>query len=112
MIPVNLDGRHAISDLIVWHRDQFGNLSPRRPLFPSRKFGNALSRSQAHRILEEAFQKAGLNGATHSLRKTFVQRLYDASSDIFLVQELLGHKSVETTREYLGVNYREIQANY
>ncbi len=86
-------------------------LMPQRPLFPSRKFGNALSRSQAHRILEKAFQKAGLNGklATHSLRKTFAQRIYDASGDIFLVQELLGHKSVETTKEYLGVSYRKMQ---
>jgi site-specific recombinase XerD len=111
MIPVNLDGRDAISSLIAWHRDQFGNLSTRRPLFPSRKFRNALSRSQAHRILEEAFQKAGLNGklATHSLRKTFAQRIYDASGDIFLTQELLGHKSVETTKQYLGVSYRKMQ---
>jgi hypothetical protein len=52
-----------------------------------------------------------LNGklATHSLRKTFAQRIYDASGDIFLVKELLGHKSVETTRQYLGVSYRKMQ---
>ena len=83
-----------------------------RPLFPSRKFGSALSRSQAHRILERAFQQAGLNGklATHSLRKTFAQRIYDASGDIFLVKEMLGHKSVETTKQYLGVSYARMQA--
>ena len=128
MIPVNDDGREAIAELIEWHRERYRKktrqsqekglalspclLEPRRPLFPSRKFGSALSRSQAHRILEAAFQKAGLNGklATHSLRKTFAQRIYDASGDIFLVKEMLGHKAVETTKQYLGVSYARMQA--
>lgn len=111
MIPVNADGRQAITELIRWHKEQYSEPFLKRPLFPSRKFGVALSRSQAHRILEEAFQKAGLNGklATHSLRKTFAQRIYDASGDIFLVKELLGHKSVETTKQYLGASYRKMQ---
>lgn len=111
MIPVNADGRQAITELIQWHKEQFSEPEIRRPLFPSRKFSLALSRSQAHRLLCEAFQKAGLNGqlATHSLRKTFAQRIYDASSDIFLVKELLGHKSVETTKQYLGVSYLRLQ---
>lgn len=112
MIPVNSDGRQAISELIAWHQNQFGNLDLRRQLFMSRQGGTALSRSQAHRILERAFQKAGLNGklATHSLRKTFAQRCYDASSDIYKVSELLGHKNVETTKRYIGISYTELQA--
>ena len=111
MVPVNADGQQAICDIVRWHEQQYEDPEKRRPLFPSRKFGNALSRSQAHRILCEAFQQAGLNGklATHSLRKTFAQRIYDASGDLFLVKELLGHKSVETTKQYLGVSYRKMQ---
>lgn len=112
MIPVNEDGRQAISDLIAWHQNQFGNLDPLRHIFMSRQGGEALSRSQAHRILERAFQKAGLNGklATHSLRKTFAQRCYDACEDIYKVSELLGHKNVETTKRYIGISYTELQA--
>jgi len=112
MIPVNADGRKAITELIEWHRERYGGLDLRRPLFPSRKHGYTLGRTQAHRILATAFNKAGLNGklATHSLRKSFAQRMYDASGDIFLVKELLGHKSVETTKQYLGVSYAKMQA--
>ena len=112
MIPVNADGRQAITELIQWHNEQFGNLSPRRPLFMSRQGGEALSRSHAHRILEKAFQQAGLNGklATHSLRKTFAQRCYDACGDIHQVSELLGHKNIETTKRYIGISYTELQA--
>ena len=55
---------------------------------------------------------AGLNGklATHSLRKSFAQRVYEQSGDIYLVQELLGHRSVATTQKYLGVNYADARA--
>jgi site-specific recombinase XerD len=112
MIPVNEDGRKAIAELIQWHQEQFSEPETRRPLFMSRQGGTALSRSQAHRILEKAFQKAGLNGklATHSLRKTFAQRCYDACEDIYKVSELLGHKNVETTKRYIGISYTELQA--
>jgi site-specific recombinase XerD len=112
MIPVNEDGRQAISELLTWHQNQFGNLDSRRQLFMSRQGGEALSRSQAHRIFERAFQKAGLNGklATHSLRKTFAQRCYDACGDIYKVSELLGHRNVETTKRYIGISYTELQA--
>ena len=66
-----------------------------------------MHRQTAHDILKDAFTAAGLNGklATHSLRKSFGQRVYERSGDIFLVQELLGHKSVSTTQRYLGVDW-------
>ena len=38
-------------------------------------------------------------------RKSSAQRVYEQSGDIYLVQELLGHRSVSTTQKYLGVNY-------
>jgi site-specific recombinase XerD len=112
MIPCNADGRQAITELIQWHVKLYGDLDPQRPLFTSRKFDKSISRVQAHRILEKAFQEAGLNGklATHSMRKTYAQRMYDTSGDIFLVKEALGHKSVETTKQYLGVSYSKMQA--
>ena len=111
MVPVNADGRTAIAALIAWHTQQDSNLDPDRPLFLSRQGGGVISRGQAHKILEAAFTRAGLNGklATHSLRKSFAQRAYDQSGDIYLVQEMLGHQSVETTREYLGVSYQKMQ---
>ncbi len=128
MVPVNADGRKAISDLISWHRGQYGDLARMRSLFVSRQGGGArvggcnrqslkvkpskpLTRGQAHKILEAAFSKAGLNGklATHSMRKSYAQRMYDALGDIYAVKEVLGHQSVETTKKYLGVSYQKLQ---
>ena len=112
-VPVNVDGRLAIAELVNWHRDRYGDLDANRPLFPSRnKQGQQqMSRRTAHDVLKSAFEAAGLNGhlATHSLRKSFAQRLYDRTGDIFAVQEMLGHKNVATTQKYLGVNYASVR---
>ena len=110
-VPVNRDGRDAIDKLIAWHREQYGSIKGSRPLFPSRhKSGTVpMHRQTAHQMLKKAFITAGLNGkiATHSLRKSFAQRVYEQSGDIYLVKELLGHQNVATTQQYLGVNYAD-----
>ena len=110
-VPVNKDGRDAIDALITWHREQYQNTQASRPLFPSRhKSGTVpMHRQTAHQMLKKAFIAAGLNGkiATHSLRKSFAQRVYEQSGDIYLVKELLGHRNVATTQQYLGVNYAD-----
>ena len=113
-VPVNADGRKAIDEIVSWHREQYRRINATRPLFPSRHNSGtvALHRQTAHAILKTAFMEAGLNGhiATHSLRKSFAQRLYDKTGDIYLVQELLGHRNISTTQKYLGVNYADAKA--
>ena len=113
-VPVNADGRRSIDALVNWHRRHYGSIASKRPLFPSRhKSGTVpMHRQTAHAILKTAFIEAGLNGhiATHSLRKSFAQRLYDKTGDIYMVQELLGHRNISTTQKYLGVNYADAKA--
>ena len=110
-VPVNTDGRTAIEALIAWHVEHYGNIDVERPLFPSRQGDGAMDRRTAHAVLKTAFEAAGLNGklATHSMRKSFAQRLYEETADIFAVQEVLGHKNVATTQAYLGVNYASLK---
>lgn len=118
MIPVNADGRKAIEDIIAWNRQEFGvleELTDDHPLFPSRKKKSgkiiAMRRQAVHTILNDAFLAADLNGklATHTMRKTFAQRLYQRCNDIFVVKEMLGHKNVSTTQAYIGVNYISVR---
>jgi site-specific recombinase XerD len=42
--------------------------------------------------------------APHDLRRTFAQAVWKATHDLIVVQELLGHKDVNTTRRYLCVD--------
>jgi len=112
-VPVNCDGRQAIESLMEWHQERYRSVAKSRPLFPSRngQGKKRMARRQAHDILKSAFESAGLNGklATHSMRKSFAQRLYDRTGDIYAVQEMLGHKNITTTQKYLGVNYQSVR---
>ena len=115
VVPVNSDGIRAISDLINWHREIYGRLDAKRPLFPSRQRKgrsiSAVTRQRAHQIFKRVCQNAGLNGnlATHSLRKSYAQRLYAILQDIFSVKEMLGHQNVTTTQAYLGVDIEKVK---
>lgn len=72
---------------------------------PSKASDRRLSRRQATRIFQESFRAGDLERAgTHSMRKTFAQRLVDGGHSLAAVQELLGHSDIRHTREYFEVN--------
>ncbi len=71
-------------------------------LFCNKK-GNALTQAYISRIVEKILLSCGIrkekNGA-HMLRHTFATLLYNKSKDLVLVQETLGHASLDTSRIY------------
>lgn len=114
-VPVNSDGVKAISDLVHWHSEYYGNIDLNRPCFPSRQKRKgkqmSITRQRAHQVFKDVCEKAGLNGnlATHSLRKSYAQRLYVILADVFSVKEMLGHQDVKTTQAYLGVDVEKVR---
>ena len=54
-VPVNIDGRQAIENIIVWHAELYGNIDPTRPLFPSRngRGTQTMTRKAAHDVLKK-----------------------------------------------------------
>jgi site-specific recombinase XerD len=95
--------------------DQLGkteNMTTDDFLFKSRK-GGAVSRIQFWRVLKEAVETNELSGklATHSMRKTFADRAYEAlGRDIFRTQKALGHKNINSTVQYLSFKEEDIDA--
>lgn len=71
-------------------------------LFVNRN-GKALTQAYVSRIVEQILFRAGIrkqkNGA-HMLRHTFATLLYKKQKDLVLVQEALGHASLNTSRIY------------
>ena len=83
------------------------------PLFPSRKGDKSISRAQAHRIIAEAAAVNELGGkvSTHSMRKSFAARVYDAlDGDLLKTQKALGHASVNSTAQYLSFQQEEVDS--
>lgn len=79
--------------------------------FESKKGKQAHISSQSFsRILREVAKTLGLKAITgHSLRKTYARRIYDRTGNIERVRQRLGHKSVETTKEYIGLYDEEMR---
>jgi excisionase family DNA binding protein len=49
--------------------------------------------------------------ATHSMRKTFADRVYEAlGRDIFRTQKALGHRNINSTVQYLSFKEQDIEA--
>lgn len=76
------------------------------PLFLRARKGNRLvnepiSGQTIYDIIIRRYQEAGLKRLTpHDLRRTFATKLLENGEDVFLVQDLMGHASVETTKNY------------
>ena len=89
-----------------------GHAEPEAPLFRSRGlFGRALTRVQAHRILQAAFDRCGIRGqtGTHCMRKTFAQNVHQAlDGDLVKTQRALGHRNINSTVSYLSFAEEDI----
>jgi integrase len=109
-VVLNEKARAAIRDYI----DSLGYVPiPDEFLFRSREGGNRpLHRSQAHRILVQACEQCGIDTtriSTHSLRKTFVRAVCDASGhDIIRTMKVVQHSSPVITARYLESTQSEL----
>lgn len=76
-------------------------------IFPSRKGTNkSLGVPRVSNILKEAGEYFDLYDiSAHSMRKTYAYKIYiESGRDIVAVKELLGHRSIEETKLYIGLD--------
>lgn len=100
-------------ELWLAKKSTFGGLNDNPYVFASRISNEPISRIQAWRILRDAYAAAGLDlgggeVATHSMRKTFADRVYAQLGDIFRLQVALGHASPSSTVSYLSYKESDI----
>lgn len=96
---VMIKSKHIKNDLEEW----LGKRDCKQDLLFCNKKGTPLTQAYISRTVEKILLSAGIkkqkNGA-HMLRHTFATLLYKKSKDLVLVQEALGHASLDTSRIY------------
>lgn len=96
----------GVRKALAAHLAVIGVDDPARPLFATARSGTeGMDRSQAFRTLVTACVVCGIDASrvsTHSMRKCFARRVYEASAhDLIRTQRALGHSSPVTTARYL-----------
>lgn len=91
-------------------RDYWKYYRPRKWLFPGIPLEKAISSRSIQRIFEKAKQQAGIKKpvSVHSLRHSFATHLLESGTDIYYIQQLLGHTSLRTTSIYIHLKRNNV----
>ena len=104
----------AVRAVISEHLKVIGVDNTGRTLFATGRSqpGAGIDRSQAFRILVAAATACGIDAtriSTHSLRKTFARRIFEASGrDLIRTQRIIGHANPMTTARYLETDSADL----
>lgn len=111
--------RKAIDRYIDFERQPYDDAN--RALFLSSRHatGDRLSVRSVERMIKAYGDTIGEHVTPHTLRRTFGTKLYNQTGDLYLTATALGHKNIQTTKDFYttmseerkqlirGINYEE-----
>ena len=110
-------GTPVMFEIIAYTRESlrkwiaYAKLNATDYLFPSRKHTVPHLGTRAYdRIVHKWVSSIGLESSlygTHSMRRTKVSILYKRDKNLRAIQLLLGHKKIESTVRYLGIDVQD-----
>jgi integrase/recombinase XerD len=112
IVPLGQRAIDAVRDYLEHLRGQLtaNKTNPPHEVFLSRT-GRPLDRIQLWRLVKRYARRAGIDPAVspHTLRHSFATHLLAGGADLRLVQEMLGHASIQTTQIYTHVDHSRLQ---
>ena len=116
LVPYSVSAQNALNDYIENSRSEIlekANAPQTTSLFISKK-GEPLTTRGIEYILKKIDERAGTNYNLHphTLRHTFATHLLDNGADLRVIQELLGHASLNTTQVYTHVSTSKMLEEY
>lgn len=111
IVPVGSYAMKAVDDYLVRARPELAIHGKGTPALFLNARGSRLTRQGAWLILKKACDKAQLTDeiSPHTLRHSYATHLLEGGADIRVVQELLGHASVNTTQIYTKVTAQTLR---
>ena len=110
-------GTPVMFEIIAYTRESlrkwiaYAKLNATDYLFPSRKHTVPHLGTRAYdRLVHKWVSSIGLDSSlygTHSMRRTKVSILYKRDKNLRAIQLLLGHKKIESTVRYLGIDVQD-----
>jgi site-specific recombinase XerD len=105
-VPLNLDARRALGAYLEEERPEVDD----RHLFIGQR-RNGLTDAAVQNVVKKYADLAHLEGVSpHVLRHTFARSLLDKGVDLVTVQQLMGHKRVDSTARYARPGERDLEA--
>ena len=108
-VPLSREAREAVAVILEFNRRHGFSPGANEPFIVSRQRNRGdgsyrITARQVQRILKTLREDAALEFKTtpQTLRHTYAQSMFRKGADLKRVQELLGHRSVKTTRFLYG----------
>jgi integrase/recombinase XerD len=110
IVPFGGKARSALQRYLEAARGTFLRGRAERALFLTR-LGKAFTRMGYFKLLRESARAAGLTArvSPHTLRHSCATHLLEGGCDLRVVQEILGHRSIETTRIYTHLDRNRLR---
>lgn len=110
VVPFGDEAAAAVSEWLEFGRSEL--VGDTRAMFVGSR-GKRIDQRQVRRVVERAGLRAGVEHVSpHTLRHTAATHMLEGGADLRVVQEMLGHTSLQTTQIYTHVSAQRLKRVY